>query len=253
MVQYNQALQPEVDSERDLAERFNGTINTVVFDLDDTLYDEVDYCRSGFLASACFLAETFEDMSAEHIFSTFWEQFCTGNQTRTFNGALEMLGINYNDELIEELVRAYREHEPKISLPRDTMTVLKKLKRKYTLALLTDGFLPAQKLKVKALKIERFFTEIVYTEELGREFWKPSPAGFEKILEILKIQPENAVYIADNEKKDFIAPNNLGFLTIQLIRDAHIHTSGGPKSSFAAHHVITKTEEIPALLERYSK
>jgi putative hydrolase of the HAD superfamily len=253
MVQYNQALQPEIGSNRDSAERFNRTINTVVFDLDDTLYDEVDYCRSGFSASACFLAEMIEDISPEKIFSTFWEQFCTGNQTRTFNGSLEMLGIDYNDELIEELVRVYREHKPVITLPRDSLRVLKKLKRKYTLALLTDGFLPAQKLKVQALKIEKFFTSIVYTEELGREFWKPSPAGFEKIVDNLKIQAENAAYIADNEQKDFIAPNNMGFLTIQLIRDAHIHTSSSLKSGFAAHHIIKKTGEIPALLEQYSK
>ena len=31
-------------------------ITTVVFDLDDTLYDEVEYCRSGFEAVAEFLA-----------------------------------------------------------------------------------------------------------------------------------------------------------------------------------------------------
>ena len=252
-MRYNQALQTEIGSEQDTAGQFNRTINTVIFDLDDTLYDEVDYCRSSFLASAVFLAELLENISKEEIFSIFWEQFCTGNQTRTFNGALEMLGIDYNDELIAELVKVYREHKPKISLPRDSLAVLKKLKRKYTLALLTDGFLPAQKLKVEALKIEKFFTSIVYTEELGRDFWKPSPAGFEKILDILKIQPENAAYIADNEKKDFVAPNNLGFLTVQLIRDKHIHVQGSQKSGFAAHHIIKKIDLIPALLEEYSK
>jgi putative hydrolase of the HAD superfamily len=249
-VQSNQALQPEVSSEQEPVTQVKRTINTVVFDLDDTLYNEVDYCRSGFLASAEFLADMLEDIPMEQIFGAFWEQFCKGNQTKTFNGALERLGIYYNDELIEELIKVYREHKPQIMLPADSLSVLKKLRRKYTLALLTDGFLPAQKLKVQALKIEKFFTCIIYTEELGREYWKPSPVGFEKVLDTLQIQPENAVYIADNEKKDFIAPNRLGIMTVQLLRDAHIHTSNCNKSGFAAQHIIKKISHLPALLEQ---
>ncbi len=252
-MQTHQSLQIEIGSGQDSKSGTSRNINTVVFDLDDTLYDEVDYCKSGFAASAVFLEEMIEDIPAEDIFSVFWEQFCTGNQARTFNGALEKLEIDYNDELIEELVKVYREHKPQIKLPPDSLAVLKHLKKKYTLALLTDGFLPAQKLKVQALKIEKFFSCIVYTEELGRDYWKPSPAGFEKVLDTLQIKPENAVYISDNEKKDFIAPNSLGFLTIQLIRDAHIHISSSQKPGFSAQHVIKKISLIPDLLEKYSK
>ena len=249
MVQFQQALQPEIISEQDSKGEIERNINTVVFDLDDTLYDEIDYCRSGFRVVADYLAEMIEDIPVEGFYDVLWEEFCTGNHTKTFNGALEKLGIDYNDELIEELVKVYRGHEPKIKLPKDSLAVLKKLKRRYTLALLTDGFLPAQKLKVKALKIEKFFSCIIYTEELGRDFWKPSPAGFEKVLEKLKIQPENVVYVADNEKKDFIAPNNLGFMTIKLIRDAHIHPEISQKSGFAAQHVIKNMSQIPDILE----
>ncbi len=155
----HQVLQSEMSSEQDSTKQISRIINTVVFDLDDTLYDEVDYCQSGFAASAEFLAEMMEDIPAKDIFNALWEQFCTGNQTRTFNGALENLGIDYNDELIEELINVYREHKPNIALPKDSLSILKKLKRKYTLALLTDGFLPAQKLKVEALKIEKFFSQ----------------------------------------------------------------------------------------------
>ena len=223
-------------------------LKAVVFDLDDTLYDEVEYCRSGFHACANFLEETLEDLSSGEIFGVFWEQFCKGNHTQTFNGALEKLGIPYNDDLIEELIKIYREHKPEIKLPQDSLAVLKKLRKKYTLALLTDGFLPAQRLKVTALKIEKFFSCIVYTEELGRNFWKPSPEGFEKILQTLDIQPENAVYIGDNEKKDFIAPNMLGFQTVQLIRDAHIHTPESQRQGCAAKYVVKKISLLPDLL-----
>jgi len=227
-------------------------ITTVVFDLDDTLYDEVEYCRSGFASVADFLSGLPGIQPAEHLFDVLWRQFTSGNHTRTFNSALEELGIAYDGNLIKELVKVYRNHTPKISLPDDSKEVLEQLSGKYKLALLTDGFLPAQKLKVQALEIEKYFKCIIYTEELGREFWKPSPAGFEKIMDSLNAKPETMAYVADNEQKDFIAPNKLGFLSIQIIRSARIHTSVSRQDGAAAQFVIHKIDELPAFLEKLS-
>ena len=225
-------------------------ITTVVFDLDDTLYDEIDYCRSGFASVANFLAELPNIPATERIFDCLWKQFNTGNHTKTFNAALEVLGIAYNDRLIESAVKVYRNHTPKITLPADSKDVLCQLSGKYTLGLLTDGFLPAQQLKVQALGLEKFFKCIIYTEQLGRQFWKPSPAGFEKLLEALNVKPENTAYIADNEKKDFIAPNKLGFLSVQIIRSARIHTGSSGESAAAAAYIIHEISQLPALLEK---
>jgi len=230
-------------------------ITTVVFDLDDTLYDEVEYCKSSFEAVAEFLANLPEAPRlkgrAKRIFDAFWKQFKAGNRTKTFNTALDELDINCDDRLIQELIYAYRNHAPKITLPQDSRDVLSQLSGKYTLALLTDGFLPAQQLKVQALGIEKCFKCIIYTEQLGREFWKPSPAGFEKLITDLNTKPENIVYLADNEKKDFIAPNKLGLLTVQLIRPARIHTESSPQPDAAAKHIIHKISQLPALLKKF--
>lgn len=225
-------------------------ITTIVFDLDDTLYDEIEYCRSGLASVAGFLASLPNSPTAERIFCAFWKQFTAGNRTKIFNAALEQLGIAYDDRFIRKLVKAYRSHVPKITLPQDSRDILGQLSGRYTLALLTDGFLPAQQLKVRVLGIERYFKCIIYTEQLGREFWKPSPAGFEKLMETLNVKPETAVYVADNEKKDFIAPNNLGFLTVQIIRPGRIHTESSEESGAAAQYIIHKISQLPALLEK---
>ncbi len=225
-------------------------ITTVIFDLDDTLYDEAEYCRSGFACVAEFLAELPEAPTAKRIFDCLWKQFTAGNHTRTFNAALEELGIAYDSKLIGSAVKTYRNHIPKTTLPQESRDVLCRLSDKYTLALLTDGFLPAQQLKVQTLGIEKYFECIVYTEELGRDYWKPSPVGFEKLMETLKAKPEAIAYIADNEKKDFIAPNKLGFLTIQVIRPARIHTESSQESGAAARYVIHKISQLPELLEK---
>lgn len=223
-------------------------ITTVVFDLDDTLYDEIDYCRSGFTAVADLLAEMPSSQPAEHIFNCIWQLFNDGERSRTFNAALEHLGIKYDDKLIGELIKVYRNHIPKIMLPDDSADILRQLKEgRYSLGLLTDGFLPAQKLKVDALGIESHFDCIIYTEELGREYWKPSPAGFEKMMQTLNAAAETIVYVADNEEKDFISPNRLGILTVQLIRSNRLHTGSSAEPDAAAQYVIRKITQLPDL------
>jgi putative hydrolase of the HAD superfamily len=225
-------------------------ITTVVFDLDDTLYDELDYCKSGFKAVAESLSNLVDVLSPEEIFDSLWQQFTAGNRTKTFNAALDDLGISYDDQLIQKLIKTYRSHPPKISLPADSGKVLQQLSRKYTLALLTDGFLPAQQLKIQALKIEKYFKCIIYTEQLGRQYWKPSPAGFEKLIQTLNAKPQDMVYVADDQAKDFIAPNKLDLLTIQIIRPARIHTSTSDDPNAAARYVIREISQLPSLLEK---
>ncbi len=101
-----------------------------------------------------------------------------------------------------------------------------------------------------ALGIEKYFKFIVYTEQLGREGWKPSPAGLEKIMQTLKGEPENMAYIAYNEKKNFIAPNKLGFLTIQIIRPARIPRTVCGGHETAAQHTIGQISQLSCLLEK---
>jgi putative hydrolase of the HAD superfamily len=240
-------------------------ITTVVFDLDDTLYDEVEYCRSGFEAVAEFLASLPETarlkIQAKRIYQAFWKQFKAGNRTKTFNVALRELGVGYNaahtklgivdDMLIQQLIYVYRNHDPKIKLPKDSGDVLSELSHNYVLALLTDGFLPAQQLKVQALGLEKYFKYIIYTEQFGREFWKPSPAGFEKLMETLNTKPEATAYVADNQMKDFIAPNRLGFVTIQIIRPARLHTESPQEPDYAAQYTIRQISQLPPLLDKF--
>jgi putative hydrolase of the HAD superfamily len=224
-------------------------ITTVVFDLDDTLYDEIDYCRSGFKSVAEYLADKPGCPDAQRLFECFWKQFISGHRTNTFNMALEELGISFDKKFISKLVDVYRNHHPRIALPKESCDVLKELGEKYTLALLTDGFMPAQRFKVQALGLDGYFSRIIYTEELGRNAWKPSTAGFEKLIKNLDTKPEMMVYVADNAKKDFIAPNKLGFSTIQLIRPLRIHTGTSNEPQAKADYVTHQISKLPALLE----
>jgi putative hydrolase of the HAD superfamily len=228
-----------------------GMITTVIFDLDDTLFDEIDFCRSGFRAAAQYIAALSDTHSPEDVFAALWDGFITGDRGTTFNAALTRLGIPYDADVIHRLVEIYRTHPPSLTLPPESRTVLDELQGRYTLALLTDGFLPTQRLKVRALDIERYFQAIIYTEELGREHWKPSPRGFERLMEILGTGPEQMVYVADNETKDFIAPNRLGLLTIQVLRPSGLYSRPASLPDAAPNMKIDGIGELPDVLANY--
>ncbi|MEN6423913.1 MAG: HAD family hydrolase [Phycisphaerales bacterium] len=226
-------------------------ITTVIFDLDDTLYDEIDFCCSGFRAAAEHIAALSDAHGADAVFDAIWAAFNSGNRGSTFDAALAKLGIPAEPFLIRKLVEVYRTHTPTLSLPAESRGALDELKDRYTLALLTDGYLPTQRLKVEALGIERYFKAILYTEELGREYWKPSPAGFERLLTTLNVRPEQAVYLSDNEAKDFIAPNRLGMPTIQVLRPRGLHRQATSLPGAAPRHRIDRIGNLIGILAEY--
>jgi putative hydrolase of the HAD superfamily len=197
-------------------------IKAIIFDLDDTLYPERDYVRSGYGAVGRYLRET---LGREERFEDWvWQRFCRGETANAFDALSEHFQLALTGDQILELVMTYRQHTPDIHPYDGVLDLLSELGGNHRLGLVSDGFLPAQRLKLEALKLERFFDAVVFTEETGREFWKPSPVGFERISELLAVPHESCAYVSDNPAKDFIAPNALGWLTIQYIRPDQIHS-----------------------------
>ncbi len=223
-------------------------ITTLIFDLDDTLYCERQYCHSGFKAIAKQL-EKQSHLTAEELYGYMANLFENGHYDKIFNKTLDFAQIDHNNQTIREFVKLYRNHTPHLELPSDSREVLEILHKKYQLALLTDGFLPAQQLKVEALGIEKYFRCIIYTESLGRNNWKPSTVGFEKILQTLGQDAQNSVYIADNEQKDFIGPNKLNMLTIKLVTDGQIHTDASDEDYAKPAKIINDITQLPEILQ----
>ena len=223
-------------------------ITTVVFDLDDTLYNETDYCKSGFLAVSDYLSQKPPYPDKNRLFEAFWSQFMAGQHNYLFDTVLATLNLPCEPALIQELVTVYRNHSPIIKLPDSSKRLLDSLKSKYDLALLTDGFMPAQKLKVQALGIESYFKCIIYTELLGRQYWKPSTVGFEKLIAEMRAAAENCVYLGDNPVKDFLPGNKLGFKTVQLRCPSSIHNLPAPEDAAKPQYIIDSLDQLEELL-----
>ena len=225
-------------------------VKAVIFDLDDTLYDEISYCKSGFDAVAQCLGHSHPELDERQVFDVFWDEFCNGDKTKVFNHGLARVGVNPDRHLVKSLVEVYRQHRPDISLPTESKAILKILSNNYKLGLLSDGFLPAQELKVESLGIAKYFQATVFTEALGREFWKPSTVGFEKICKELQVEPCQCVYVGDNVTKDFYPANKLGFASsIQLLSSHGVHKTRLKGKDYAAKVKIDSLSELPELLK----
>lgn len=217
--------------------------HALIFDLDDTLYPEYEYVCSGMRAVSALLA-TVHRLNQATVFAELMAIFDGGVRGTVLDAWL--LGRNLEREpLLKEMIRAYREHEPDISLTEDTIGVLETLRRVCSLGILSDGNPHAQRLKIRALGLETLVDAVVLTGEIGPEAAKPSTVGFLKALEQLNGAANCAAYIADNPLKDFAGPRSLGMKTVRLIRPAGIYAEAEPPTpGYQADEIIYDMTEL---------
>ncbi|GGZ68890.1 HAD family hydrolase [Algibacter mikhailovii] len=179
---------------------------TVVFDLDDTLYSEIDYLKSAYKEIAFNIAD---DSDVNEVFNNMLDIYSKGGNV--FKDVLEK---NKSDLSITDLLLSYRNHQPKITVAEETLECIKKIHAlNIPLGLLTDGRSVQQRNKIEALGLNKWFNEIIVSEEFGSE--KPNVDNY---LHFEKTYGDgHYYYIADNVKKDFISPNKLGWTTICLM------------------------------------
>lgn len=222
-------------------------IQAVVFDLDDTLFRERDYVRSGFSAvGECLRKALARGTDFE---GWMWRRFASGRRERMFDAANRRFRLRLSDAEILRLVETYRRHRPRIRPCRGVAKLLTELRRRRRkLGLLSDGYLPAQRLKLTALGLAKHFDAIVFTEETGRWAWKPSPAGFEKMRRRLALPHAACAYVADNPAKDFLAANTLGWLTVQWLRPGQLHADNPPPDGGRPQRIVRSGPELMRIL-----
>lgn len=189
-------------------------IKGVVFDMDDTLYLERDYVRSGFGAIADYVDRVAD---RDKVFCTLWGMFNEGVRGDTFNRLMDLFPAIAEEYDIPSLVTVYRNHQPEIAVIPEMRDIIASLKSKgIALGVLSDGPLTSQQAKADALGVASMVDQVVLTDALGRSSWKPSVDGFELLATALGLPHNALVYVGDNPVKDFFAPRKLGWLTIRL-------------------------------------
>jgi putative hydrolase of the HAD superfamily len=223
------------------------TLRAVLFDLDDTLYPEQAYVLSGFRAAAQHGAAVL-GLDAAALERACVRLFTAGRRSDIFDAALRLLGRPVTPQAVAFLVEAYRTHVPQLHLPEETAMVLRALRPRYRLGVITDGYAAVQRRKVAALGLEPLVDVIVYTDDWGRAAWKPAPDGFVAALEQLGIAPPQALYVGDNPAKDFIGARALGLQTIRLCVAGREHAAVRLDAAREADIEITRLARLLDLL-----
>lgn len=214
-----------------------------IFDLDDTLYCEHDYVKSGFYSVASFLAKANPFLDEEELAEHFIMEWKQNGRGKVFNHVCDRYGIQVD---VKQLVDVYRKHEPSIHLYEDAVLCLKRLtEKKIPIGIITDGNSTMQWNKLRALGLDKQIPSIIVTDDLGgSEFWKPHPLAFQRMSEFLKVDMEDCVYIGDNPNKDFITAKKLGLHTIRIVREIGDHMQTNLDQGYEADKKIYSLMEI---------
>ncbi|MCR5033314.1 MAG: ATP-grasp domain-containing protein [Lachnospiraceae bacterium] len=207
-------------------------VKAIIFDLDDTLYREEDYAFAAYRNAAAYLAKALsgsatgfseKDLSADGLFDYMMMLYKRDGRGHIFDQLL----VDYNLQFpAAQLVEAYRSTKPQLQLYEDAKELITFAKKKgIKTALLTDGMSRVQHVKIDALGLEEMLDYCLATDDLGvdaegNDFGKPSTVPYQKVLDVLGVQPEEAIYIGDNPRKDFIACNLLGMGSVRIHRDS---------------------------------
>ena len=216
----------------------------VVFDLDDTLYKEIDFLKSGYKKVAEFVTRQ-NGCDARAIYDQLLKWYYNGEN------AFACLNEEYGfGNPVNEYLDIYRYHHPTITLSDETKDILSKLiEENVVLGIITDGREITQKQKVEALELGKWIPlEMVMINE-KKKYFKPNHWSYDRMmLKCYGQYPNNDLafyYIGDNPEKDFIAPNELGWTSICLLDNGkNIH-----KQNFDLHSDAIPKHKIKNIIE----
>jgi putative hydrolase of the HAD superfamily len=223
----------------------------IVFDLDDTLYLERDYVRSGFTAVGKWTASA---LRINDFAQRAWHLFENGQRERIFQTVLSGYGVDATLYIVTRMVTVYREHIPEIELLPDAAHCLRQLHGKAILGLITDGLVRCQKAKCASIRADDVFNITIFTGEWGEQFYKPHSRAFETLQSRIGADDRLFVYIGDNPSKDFRAPVSLGWTAVRIRRPGGLHfDSDAVAPEFAAHFEISDLWSVPEMVVNLSR
>jgi putative hydrolase of the HAD superfamily len=123
---------------------------------------------------------------------------------------LTLLDYGIDDRpLAEKLGNDYLQISPqKVNLFPNALETLACLKKKYHLHLITNGFKEIQQIKISVSGMDRFFENLITSEEAGVK--KPDPQIFYYALEKSGALPDESLMIGDDYLVDIVGARQAG-------------------------------------------
>ncbi len=221
------------------------TIKGIVFDLDDTLYPQVSFKRSGFRAVASRLAER-ALADYDTVLATLEDILQQNGPSygKMFDDVLQRLGIE--QVAAADLIEVFRNHVPQIELYPGVDDLLMKLRASKRVGLLTDGLTQVQRNKVAALGLDAGMDALLFSDELATQ--KPDERLFAWFEQRFDLAASQLLYVGDNPAKDFYGARRRGWRTLRVLTGEYA-TATPPGDRYSADDTLDKVTELSALLD----
>jgi putative hydrolase of the HAD superfamily len=220
--------------------------DALIFDIDNTLFDEQTYFEQAFEIIAQEVAsETGIDEATvfQRILAEFEKKGSQYDKFFLHIADLFDLDESYHDVFYNQ----YLEVDVELELYDDAREIINwATNNGYALGLLTSGSIKAQRNKIETLSLEQLFDVVCVPRELGDGYEKPAPDAYRWVLDTIAVQPDRSIYIGDNPSLDFQGAKKLGMTTVRLRRGEF---SDCETNESLIDHEITTHDQLIELLQ----
>jgi putative hydrolase of the HAD superfamily len=227
------------------------TPKAVFFDLDDTLCDYRGAVELALQATVEFLVGKYPHLQPEAIESEYMAIY--NRDVKAYWTSRWLLkGPRYGARVIYQLLHAakiddretaaqaariYEEtNYANLRLFDESEGVLRALKGKLPLGLLTNGPGDVQRKELSVLGIAGYFDHIFVAGEVGVS--KPETVMFEKAARAVGAEPGEIAFVGDSQTRDLIGGKKAGFIVVWVNRRRETLDKGVPKPDFEIPNLV---------------
>jgi putative hydrolase of the HAD superfamily len=145
------------------------------------------------------------------------------------------------EELLQDYLSQFKNHCMPFPNLKKMLEGLKS--QNLLLGMITNGFGQFQMDNLKSLQIEKYFDVILVSEWEGIK--KPDPRIFNKALNILNVQANEAIFVGDHPENDVLAAKKVGMKGIWK-KDLHWRNA-------EADLIVDDLGELPFIIEKLMK
>ena len=220
-------------------------IKAILFDFDGTLSNRQ---MNAYLMYRDFLRPYFPDLNEiefEAVMQDMLTFDCNGT-TETHQRMIPFIN-KYGDLLPDDFSEKFTEYS-KMNMYRfavlkdETIDVLERLKGKYKLCILSNGFSFSQHNKIRQVKIEDYFDAILVSGDYS--FKKPEAEIFEYAAKQLGVKCEECLMIGDVFASDILGAIRAGMTPVWILEDTE-----RPALDYHGYR-IEKLDQIFDILEK---
>ncbi len=193
--------------------------NLIIFDLDNTIYNEDNFIKPSLLKVSRFLSQELK-LEGKMIFLKLKKLKYKENDQKIFDSFLSNYKLPKQKfkNLVKKSIKLYQTYNCKnLENSKSLKSYLKKLYKLKTLYLVTNGDYFRQKNKITKLKIHNYFKKIYILDRKKTDI-KPSTKNLGNLKKIIKKEgAKYSVYVGDNSKIDKKFAENLKISFVKFI------------------------------------